>query len=150
MQARPDRMSRSSLGSLLVVVGMSLFFVGCGNANPYATIPVTGVVKYVDGSLIPAQRITLKFISEQPPLDPKTHPRPGLGEVNVEDGSFVVSTYDFDDGLIRGKHRVTVMSVDGRGLPSSEVPRRYHLPETSGLVVDTEKLPFELLIENPR
>lgn len=147
--ARPPRMSRCAAGLCVISLGGLFLVSGCAESHPYAIVPITGFVKYADGSLISAERIALTFTSDQPPLDSKTHPRPGIGDVNIEDGSVIVSTYEFDDGLIRGKHKVTVMSVDARGLPTKDVPSRYHKSDTSGLTVDTENLPFELLIEKP-
>ena len=128
----------------------SVFFAsGCGSSTTYPIVPATGNVKYEDGTLIPAYRIQAKFISEAPPLDKKTHPRPGLGEVNVDDGSFAVSTYDFEDGLIRGKHKVTVRSYDEKNLPSGEIPEVYASPDSSPLEVDASEYPFELRIQKP-
>lgn len=131
------------VGSLLLCLG------GCGDSSTYPIVPVTGTIKYEDGTLIPATRITLKFVSDQPPLDAKTHPRPGVGEVNVEDGSFVVSTYDYDDGLISGTHKVTALSLDERNLPSDAIPKLYRVPESSPLTVDTTNSPFELKVKKP-
>lgn len=124
-------------------------FAGCGSKTTYPIVPVSGVVKYDDGSLIPAYRIQLKFISQQPPLDKKTHPRPGLGEVNVDDGTFVVSTYEFEDGIIEGKHKVTARSYDEKNLPSGEIPMIYASPDSSPLEVDANESPFSLVIKRP-
>jgi len=126
-----------------------LLLVGCHADSAYPVVRVAGVVKYDDGSLIPAHRIAVKFISQSPPVDLKTHPRPGLGEVNIEDGTITVSTYGFDDGLIRGKHKVTVQSLDERNRLTSAIPQLYRLPQSSPLEIDTDSGPFELLIKKP-
>ncbi len=130
-----------------IAISFTLLLAGCGSEGAYPIVPVTGTVKYTDGSLIPASRITLKFISAQPAVDSKTHPKPGLGEVNVEDGSFLVSTYNYDDGLIRGKHMVTIQSLDEKNWISNEIPKRYADLESTPFEVNTDDLPFEFLID---
>lgn len=133
--------------SILLVALTLLFISGCGSKTTYPIVPVQGTIKYEDGSIIPAYRIQLKFISQEPPLDKKTHPRPGLGEVKVEDGSFAVSTYGFEDGLIRGTHTVTARSFNEQNLPSPEIPIAYGSPDSSPLEVNAEESPFELVIK---
>lgn len=133
--------------SILLFALTPLLISGCGRKTTYPIVPVQGTIKYEDGSIIPAYRIQLKFISQEPPLDKKTHPRPGLGEVKVEDGSFAVSTYGFEDGLIRGTHKVTARSYNDQNLPSPEVPIVYGSPDSSPLEINAEESPFELVIK---
>ncbi len=136
--------------SMAVAAGLCFLLSGCGSEKTaYPLVSVTGSVKYADGSLIPAKRITLKFVSQQSPVDAKTHPRPGLGEVNVEDGSFIVSTYNYNDGVIRGKHKVTVQSLDEKNHATDAIPKRYGDSNSSPLEVDTQNMPFDLVIEKP-
>lgn len=124
-------------------------FSGCGKSTTYPIVSASGTVTYEDGSIIPAERIQIKFYSQEPPLDKKTHPRQGIGEVNAEDGSFVVSTYDYGDGLIQGKHNVTVRSYKLGNIPSGEVPNIYSSPESSPIEVDAAESPFKLVIKRP-
>jgi hypothetical protein len=121
--------------------------VGCGSQNPYGTVPASGKITYQDGSLIPAARIDIEFISQNPPIDAKTHPRPGVALVEPSDGSFVVSTYEFGDGLIQGRHKVTVSAYDEKRNRVKGVPASYADPATTPLEVDTASGQFDLLIE---
>ncbi|HPP53453.1 MAG TPA: hypothetical protein PK777_10915 [Thermoguttaceae bacterium] len=94
-----------------------LLLQGC-RGEPYGVVPIRGKVTYEDGSLIPAASLLLEFNSQEKPKDPKTYPRPGRAEVNVADGTFSnVSTYDYNDGAIRGEHKVVVKAFDKNGAP---------------------------------
>ena len=112
-----------------LISGSLLFGLGCGSESAYPIVPVTGVVKYDDGTLIP--------------------PRPGLGEVDPADGSVTISTYDFGDGLIRGKHKVTAQALDEKNQPTKAISRMYLSAESTPLEVDTEAGSFELMIKKP-
>ena len=127
----------------------ALLATGCGSNGAYRTVSARGTIKYADGSLIPADRISLEFISQEPAKDAKTHARPGKSEVNVEDGSFVVSTYEFEDGLIRGKHKVTAASIKASGGYTKQIPGKYRGVRTTPLEINAEGGPIELLIEKP-
>ena len=97
--------------NLLVAGGL-----GYGEVEPYDLIAVTGRVTFDDGTLIPVGRITVVFISQAEPIDPKTHPRPGHAEVDVTDGTFSrATTHRFNDGLITGRHLVQAYSYNGDG-----------------------------------
>ena len=71
-----------------VVVLGAMLPAGCGSSDPFDYARVSGKVTYDDGSLIPAARITVTFLSQAPAVDAKTHPRPGMAEVNTADGTF--------------------------------------------------------------
>ena len=128
-----------------------VLLAGCGGSGPYRTVKVTGTFTYDDGSVIPAHRIEVKFISQEPPQDASTHPRPGLVDINVADGSFSdVSTYEYGDGVIRGKHIVTAMSLDAGNIPTKHIPELYYSSDTSPLRADTAQVPFKLTIPKPK
>ena len=48
--------------ALLALAGLC----GCGGSDPFPYVKVKGTITYDDGSLIPADRIELRFISQAP------------------------------------------------------------------------------------
>ncbi|MGL4514624.1 MAG: hypothetical protein ACRCT8_16165 [Lacipirellulaceae bacterium] len=130
----------------IVPIGLPAL-VGCGGSGAYDVTAASGTVRYADGSLIPAGRIELRFLSQQPPIDAKTYPRQGLAEVNVSDGSFKVTTYAAGDGLIAGEHRVIAVSIAPGGGCTTAIPKEYASAETTPLVVRAEESPLEILID---
>ena len=91
--------------------------VGCGQSAPYAMVKVSGSVTYDDGSPIPAEQIQLRFDSLEPPIDAKTHPRPGMASAGPDGRFSVVTTNKYGDGLIRGKHKLKVSAFTASGDP---------------------------------
>ena len=123
---------------------------GCGGDTPWSPVDVTGKVTYEDGSLIPVQSMKLYFAPQTPPKDKKTFPRQGSVGVNVADGSFSnVTTYQYGDGLIPGKHKVLVVAYDGGRDLSPKVPRAYSSVTTTPLEIDTANSPLEIKIRKP-
>ncbi len=105
-------------GTVLVwaVVGTLLLgLTGCGSKEPYSKTKVNGKITYDDGSLIQGKKVILKFNPLAAPIDKKTYPRPGSAAVNPTDGTFAeATTYDFGDGLILGKHKVSAFIEDDK------------------------------------
>jgi len=134
------------VGASALAIAASL---GCGPPDPYGVVGTKGSIKYDDGSLIEAGRIELLFGSQEPPKDPKTHPRQGVAEVNTADGTFTATTYDFEDGLIRGKHRVVAMSIAPRGGYTNAIPPVYRSADTTPLEIDAQGQFVELTIPKP-
>ncbi len=117
---------------------------GCGNPEPFAYVKVKGKVTYEDGTLIPASRIVVSFVSQAPPIDGKTHAPPGRAEVDVKTGEFsVVTSHTYNDGLIRGDHKVL---IQGAG---TLVPAEYGDPAKTPLMANTNKTPFEFKVRKP-
>jgi len=73
---------------MLVVSALACCLTGCGSGNAYNTMKVSGDIKYDDGSIIPAERIELKFYSQEPGKDVKVVPKMGVTEVDVSQGTF--------------------------------------------------------------
>ena len=122
---------------------------GCGR-EPFAHTTVSGKVTYSDGAPIPVDGLQLIFLSETPPADAKTHPRPARASVDKGTGAFdSATTHKAGDGLICGKHKVILSSVYGAPLPPNVVPPEYTEPARTPLEVDTEHQPFELTIRKP-
>lgn len=133
----------------LAVLGLS----GCGSEVQFTYVTVAGRVRYDDGSLIPASRIRLTFISQTASPDPKIHPLPGIAEVDVTTGAFdVVSSRHTGDGLVPGDHKVTLLVFGGKGdsgLRKDLIPPEYSDPEKTPLKVNTDNSPFELRVRKP-
>ena len=112
------------LAPVLVVV----IFSGCGSNG---VTKVEGTVKYQG---IPLQHGRVGFIPQQG--------RPAFGD--IEQGRFVLTTYEPGDGALPGHHRVTVQCdkpADPNDAFSDRIPTipgRYFQPETSGLTADVE------------
>jgi hypothetical protein len=124
---------------------------GCNRA-PFKTLPVTGTVKYQDGSLIPAQRLVVIFVPQAEPLDAKTHPRPGRANVNVQTGEFSnMTTHQYADGATVGANVVQILGVDEGETPAKAVLKKYTDPTTSGLKVEVgpDSTHFDLTIDKP-
>ncbi len=130
----------------LVVCGST----GCGQDDPFAQVKVRGTLTYDDGTLIPADMIILKFEPLAAPLNAQTHPPSGMSYVNVADGTFdVVTSYKYDDGLVRGRHRVLVVATAASGDATTLVPAEYTNSDSTPLVVDTAELPFRIVVHKP-
>ncbi len=99
---------------------------GCGSNEPFSYRKVTGTVKYDDESLIQAARLEVAFHPLIPPKDPKTHPRPGVAEVDLATGTInEVTSHKYGDGVVAGEHKVTVQTY---GLTASR--RTFSAPST--------------------
>jgi hypothetical protein len=123
---------------------------GC-NKQPYGCVPVSGKVTYEDGSLIPAEQIRVKFLSQAPALDPKVHPREGVAKVDVKTGAFdSVTTYAAKDGIVPGEHKVLIECFSEGQMRSDLVPREYADLRKTPLTVDSSKSPFELKVPKPK
>jgi hypothetical protein len=123
----------------LVLTGL-IHSTGCGEPEPFDYVPVTGSVKYSDGSLIQADGVEVTFYSETPPKDPKIHPRPGVATVNVADGTFTEATsHTHNDGIVPGPHKVTVQTFDKDHNPTNVLPPEFTDPTTTPLRFDTTK-----------
>ena len=139
---------RSSKFSTVVACLAVTAAVGCSDATPYSVVPVTGSVRYDDGSLIPAQQIMLTFDPMAAPVDPKTHPRKGIGYVNTQSGAIEpVTTYKYGDGVTAGKHKLLVIATDGGN--NLLVPKDYTSAHTTPLVVDTSEVPLDIKVPKP-
>lgn len=131
---------RHRCGVLIATLALA-GLAGCGG-GPFDMVRISGSVKFDDGRPVSGESFRMKFV----PLDIKAegdaHPRGATAKVNA-DGTFsVVTTLQYDDGIIAGKHRVYL-----RLGPESGVPPEYVDPSRSPLIVDTtaEKR-FDLVI----
>lgn len=136
-------------GFVVVIAGL-ITCCGCSSADPFAYVQVSGKVTYEDGSPIPADSIRLTFVPQSKSLDEKTHARPGVAEVSVADGSFsVVTSRKHGDGVVPGRHKITVVALDATQTPTDAVSGEYAAEATTPLEVDTANQPFNLLVPKP-
>lgn len=142
-----ERCPALSLGILACVL---LSSVGCGSKEPFGMVQASGKVTYDDGSTIPVDSLTVTFLSETPPVDAKTYPRPGMATVDKTTGEFkAITTHKAHDGVVRGKHKVVLGTPKGAP-PPSIVPPEYCDASKTPLEVDTAKQPFELKVRKPK
>lgn len=108
-----------------------LLLAGCG--NEFDTVDVRGIVT-LDGA--PLSQGEVVFMPEQGP--------PAKAAIQ-SDGSFVLGTYNVNDGAVAGQHQVAVIAR--RGTPPTEgddagwewiVPARYGSPATSELAFEVQ------------
>jgi hypothetical protein len=126
-----------TLATAAVVLG------GC-NHEPFEYVKVKGKVTYEDGTLIPAKRLVVKFISQTPSQSPALTPRPGDAYPDPKTGIFEsVTSHNPGDGIVAGEHKVLIF---GGG---SGVPEDYTRVETTPLKVNASDSPFELKIKKP-
>jgi hypothetical protein len=129
---------------------LCVLFVGCGSRDPFRYEQVSGRVTYEDGTTIPMDGLTVVFTPESGPINPKTYPRSGRATVDRVTGQVgEVTSYKPHDGLVRGKHKVTLSAANGMPISASMVPEEYGDPAKTPLVVDTASSPFELRVRKP-
>jgi hypothetical protein len=107
-------------------------------------------VTYEDGSLIPAERIRIVFVSQAPLIDPKTSPRRGLAEADRTTGKFdSATTFVKEDGIIVGQHKVVIQCLREELLTHDLVLEEYSDPAKTPLVVNSSDSPFEFKLRKP-
>lgn len=127
-----------------------LFVAGCGDGRR-ATYPVTGTVKFADGT--PLAGGTVEFESS----DPTAEHLNARGEIQA-DGAYRLTTYAEGDGAIAGEQRVIVHAPqppDSGNMsgppPKSVLHPRYRGFDTSGLTftVQPGENTFPITVERP-
>lgn len=148
-EATPKRFGKAAAAwgiaaPLLLIAG------GCSD-QPFKMVRVEGTIAYTDGTPIPADRIVITFHPQDPPTMEHVHPRPGQAVSETSDGAFsVVTSHKYDDGIVAGSHKVTVVAQDSKWRPlKGVVPAAYTSVGTTPLSIDSKDSPFELLIERP-
>ena len=135
----------------IVVLLCSGVLAGCGSGDPFDYVKVSGKVTYEDESLIPADRVTGTSGPPADPADERTHPRPGVAEVSGADGTFdVVSSHRYGDGVVRGKHKVLIISLDKQEVPTDAIPPEYADRNQTPLQVDTADSPYHFKLKKPQ
>ena len=140
MTAHRDARAYLRTGSRALIDGALIVFcvVGSSGCDHHPTrVPVSGVV-LIDGQ--PLQKGNIKFV-------PKDG-RPSAGKIG-EDGRFILTCYDGQDGALLGKHRVQIAS--NRIISDSKIewfaPPDYADFRTSGIDVEVTEPIEDLKIE---
>jgi len=129
----------ATCATLILVIG------GCGSGEPFDYVKVHGTVRYDDGSLIPAGRLVVRFISQTKTGNPKIPAPQGNAEVNVKTGEFAsVTSHKFGDGIVPGDHKVIIFPPQ-----PDVVPEEYSKVETTPLMVSAQDSPFDIKIKKP-
>jgi hypothetical protein len=125
--------------------------VGCGGDGP-ATYPVEGRITFADGKPLAGG------VVEFQPADKQTESFSSRGRIQP-DGTYQMSTFAANDGVVAGKHRVLVSPplppgpIDPMKRPKPVIHPRFERYDTSGLEYTvTEEGPntFDITIERPR
>ena len=128
---------------------VALLFVvasGCFNRNP-TTHPVHGEVRFPDGRPLTKGSVEFELLDQEMPIT-------ATGEIS-EDGTFVLGTFELDDGAIAGRHRAAVIAdhqigtgVERPGmLPPPTLHPRFRDFKTSGLEFMVEPGENKIVIE---
>ena len=138
-----------SLPSLCYCAVGLLLLVGCGRSTP-STVPVHGRITCQGKPLATG---VISFVPQK--LDEGMPRRTGSGRMNP-DGTFRVSTFRQNDGLLPGAYQVAINTnapapFEGPSdvnpqQPRSLLPSSYALPHTSGLTatIPPQSAPFEV------
>ena len=119
----------------------ALIISGCGDGRP-SRVKASGQV------LINGEPLTFKgdgFVQVIPADN-----RPATGKINPSDGTFTLTTFENEDGVVTGEHPVTVQvnALGPGGQSVNLLPAEYADASTSGLTVvidqPTESLKIEL------
>jgi len=142
---------QNTVGCVALVVAILLASCsGCGTGEPFALVRASGRVCYEDGTLLPVKHLTLNFHPQAPAKDNKTFPRTGTAPVDSKTGKFSsVTSHRQDDGLVKGKHKVTLHLPGRLPLPAEIASSIYSDPARTPLEVDAEENPFYLQITKP-
>ncbi len=139
--AKQARIASAGFAMLLVAV-----VSGCSD-EPFDYIRAKGRITYEDGAPIPTEGgLRLTFYSEAPPVDGKYFPRPGSAMPDAN-GDFETMTMRPGDGLVPGRHQVTVSYMSRS--TKDVLPTEYTLKGKTPLVIDTAELPLEIKIPRP-
>jgi hypothetical protein len=147
------RSHRASLPAVFISTGVIclLALAGCSDrgGDPFSYVKVSGTVTYEDGAIIPAQAIFLNFIPQGQAVGNKV-PRVAQARVDVKTGEFKdVTSHTANDGLAKGKYKVTINGSDHSILPAKIVPEKYGDFKQTTIEVDTDVLPIVIRIPKP-
>lgn len=127
MHVHPHTLRLTEVYGLLAILG-SVSLSGCESSNKLQTAEVTGRVT-IDGR--PLSMGTVMFVPE--------HGKMATGRIE-SNGTFRLSTYGSNDGVIVGKCRAAVMVITSAGEENeleparpSPIPAKYSAVGTSGL-----------------
>jgi hypothetical protein len=124
--------------------------VGCGTREPFELVRASGRVRYEDGTLIPVKNLTINFHPQAAAKNNKTYPRTGSALIDSATGAFSsVTSHRHADGIVKGKHKVTLHLPGRMPLPPEIASDIYSNHDRTPLEVDTGKSPFDLRVAKP-
>lgn len=136
-------------GTLLIWLLLGALTCGCNqDGSPFDYTPVSGRITYEDGTPIPASGMRLGFVVQDVSPEGEAYPRPADAVVDAQGNFPRVTSYKYGDGLIPGKHKVTLYyATDAKG--DLLVPKEYTQPGTTPLEITTDQLPLEIKVPRP-
>ena len=119
---------------------------GCSDPD-VVTYPVRGIVRFTDGKLLREGTVEFETLRREKPIT-------ATGEIGP-DGSFVLGTYESDDGAVVGKHRAVVIAdyEIGTGyerpwlIPEAPLHPKYRDFRSSGLMFEVKPEDNDIIIE---
>ena len=119
---------------------------GCSNGNP-TTYEVHGEVRFPDGRPLTKGTVEFELLDQAMPIT-------ATGEIS-KDGTFVLGTFERDDGAIAGRHRAVVIADHQIGtgmerpgkLPPTPLHPRFRDFQTSGLEFTVDPGENEIVIQ---
>jgi hypothetical protein len=127
----------------LLIVALTL--AGCGESISY--VPVTGTVKYSDGTIPSGDIATVTF--QPAAAGPETK---GASGTIGQDGSFSLHSVTPGDGARPGNYHVTVHVMQGYPRGRSVVADKFTKPDTTPLKATVEaggENDFDFVVERP-
>jgi hypothetical protein len=126
---------------VMLVLGLALpWLSGCNSGGPQM-VPIRGIVTYKGAPLTDVSQGIVRYL----PRAAGSRAREATGRIKP-DGSFVMTTFQKDDGVVAGEYDITVSAYSGQLLSRQEtesgvhtagpkllVPDRYLKPSSSGL-----------------
>ena len=110
----------------LVAILVALAPCGCKRVAQAPTIPVSGKVTYEDGSLVPANQIELRFLTQPELAQEKDYPAAATARVDTRDGTFKeMTTWQHGDGVIAGQYAVEAIRYGDEENPGGYEARSY-------------------------
>ncbi len=118
-------MQRTRYGRAATALAAMVLLAGCARDRP-ETIPVSGKVTYEDGSLVPANRMELRFLAQPEVVRAKDYPPAATARVDTRDGTFSeMTTWMHGDGVIPGEYEVEVVRYGSEEEPGGIKAVRY-------------------------
>ena len=110
----------------IVAILVALAACGCKKVAEAPTIAVSGKVTYEDGSLVPANQIELRFLTQPELVQEKDYPTAATARVDTRDGTFrEMTTWQHGDGVIAGQYDVEVIRYGDEDDPGGFEAKSY-------------------------
>ena len=139
-------MNSKHLAVVSIATTLMLCIGGCGGKE-HDTHPVRGLVRFPDGKLLRNGSVEFEISRPSQPVTARGKIRP--------DGTFVLGTYQLDDGAFAGKHRAIVIAEQDIGngperpgvIQGSPIDAKYRDFSKSGLEFEVKPGNNDIIIE---